>query len=76
MRTRPGAISPMGLLFDDGRSVRLGIDRALRDRPRLLFHPCVNTATLALSGADFFERFLPALGYAPTFVDMEGEEKA
>ena len=71
LRTLPGAISPMGLLFDQERKVRLAIDRALRGEERLLFHPCVNTATLAVSGADFFERLLPALGHEATYVDME-----
>ena len=74
LRTLPGAISPMGLLFDGEKKVRLAIDRALRGEERLLFHPCVNTATLAISGADFFERLLPALGHEAVYVDMEGED--
>lgn len=74
LRTLPGAISPMGLLFDQERKVRLAIDRALRGEERLLFHPCVNTATLAVSGADFFGRLLPALGHEAVYVDMEGED--
>ena len=74
LRTLPRAISPMGLLFDGEKKVRLAIDRALRGEERLLFHPCVNTATLAVSGADFFERLLPALGHEAAFVDMEGED--
>ena len=74
LRTLPGAISPMGLLFDQERKVRLAIDRALRGEERLLFHPCVNTATLAISGADFFGRLLPALGLEAVYVDMEGED--
>ncbi|HIS03912.1 MAG TPA: prolyl-tRNA synthetase associated domain-containing protein [Candidatus Pullichristensenella avicola] len=74
LRTLPGAISPMGLIFDPEKKVRLAVDRALREQPRLLFHPCVNTATLAMSGRDFFETFLPALGREPVFVDMRGEE--
>ena len=74
LRTLPGAISPMGLLFDQERKVRLAIDRALRGEERLLFHPCVNTATLAISGADFFGRLLPALGHEAVYVDMEGED--
>ena len=74
LRTLPGAISPMGLLFDGDKKVRLAIDRALRGEERLLFHPCVNTATLAISGADFFGRLLPALGHEAVYVDMEGED--
>ena len=76
LRTLPGAISPMGLLFDKEKRVRLAIDRALHGEERLLFHPCVNTATLAISGADFFERLLPALGHEATYVDMQGEDDA
>lgn len=74
LRTLPGAISPMGLLFDREKKVHLAIDRALRGEERLLFHPCVNTATLAVSGADFFGRLLPALGHEAVYVDMEGED--
>ena len=74
LRTLPGAISPMGLLFDGEKKVHLAIDRALRVEERLLFHPCVNTATLAISGADFFGRLLPALGHEAVYVDMEGED--
>ena len=74
LRTLPGAISPMGLLFDREKKVRLAIDRALRGEERLLFHRCVNSATLAVSGADFFERLLPALGHEAAYVDMEGED--
>ena len=74
LRTLPGAISPMGLLFDGEKKVHLAIDHALRGEERLLFHPCVNTATLAISGADFFGRLLPALGHEAVYVDMEGED--
>ena len=50
--------------------VRLLVDAALREEPALVFHPCVNTASLRISGADFFGKYLPALGYAPTFVEI------
>ncbi len=76
LRTLPGAISPLGLLFDGERKVRLAIDRTLRSEKRLLFHPCVNTATLALSGKDFFERLLPSLQHEAVYVDMQEEDNA
>lgn len=76
LRTLPGAISPLGLLFDGERKVRLAIDRTLRGEKRLLFHPCVNTATLALSGKDFFERLLPSLQHEAVYVDMQEEDNA
>ena len=70
MRTLPGAISPMGLLFDEEHKIRLLVDEALKDEPELVFHPCVNTASLALKNEDFFGKFLPALGYVPQFVQI------
>jgi len=70
MRTLPGAISPMGLLFPEAREVKLIVDRELLSLPRLLFHPCVNTATLSMSSTDFFEKFLPGAGHAPIMIDI------
>lgn len=70
LQTLPGAISPMGLMFDEGKNVKLVVDSALRDMPRLAFHPCVNTMSLAMSNEDFFGTFLTALGYEPAFVEI------
>lgn len=70
LRTRPGAVSPLGLMFDGEGAVELLVDKALRAEPRLAFHPCDNGWTLAMSGADFFERFLPAVGHAPRWIEV------
>ena len=69
-RARAGAVSPLGLLFDRDNQVRLLMDRALLKHERLAFHPCDNTMTLAMDRAVFLEKFLPAAGHEPTFVDM------
>ncbi len=70
LHTYGGAITPMGLLFDDNRAVRVVIDSALREAPVLAFHPCDNAASLAVTNDDFFGRFLPTLGYLPTYVEI------
>ena len=70
MRTLPGAISPMGLLFDAEHKIRLLVDSALKEEPALVFHPCVNTASLRLTNGDFFGKYLPALGYEPEWVEI------
>lgn len=70
LQTLPGSITPMGLLFDSCRIVKLAVDSALRDAETLVFHPCINTMSLAISGADFFDVFLPALGIEPVFVEI------
>ena len=70
MKCTPGAITPIGLLFDVDKKVKLAVDSALREEETLIFHPCVNTMSVAISGRDFFEVFLPALGYEPVFVEI------
>ena len=69
LMVRPGAVSPMGLLFDAARDVELLVDRELAREEKLAFHPCDNTATLAMRTSDFFHRFLPAVGREPLFVE-------
>ena len=70
LKVHPGAVSPMGLLFDEEKQVELLVDGALREVPRLGFHPCDNSRSLAMAGQDFFERFLPAVGRAPRWVEI------
>ena len=70
LRCRPGAASPLGLLFDRDRRVALLVDRALREVPTLGFHPCDNTLTVAMSGRDFFEVFLPSVRVEPIDVEI------
>jgi Ala-tRNA(Pro) deacylase len=53
----PGSVSPFGLINDAEGSVRVLIDRDLKDADRLIFHPNINTASVVLSWADL-ERFL------------------
>ena len=70
LRVHPGAVSPMGLLFDAQRQVELLVDVGLWDIARLAFHPCDNTRTLAMEGSDFFGRFLKALDREPKWVEI------
>lgn len=57
----PGSVSPFGLIHDAQHAVRIIIDTDLRAAERLIFHPNINTASLAISLPDF-ERFLAAMG--------------
>lgn len=70
LRVAPGAISPLGLLFDRGRRVQLLVDERLKTEARLAFHPNDNAQTLSLASADFFETFLSAVGHQPLFVRL------
>ena len=70
LRVHPGAVSPMGLLFDEGNEVALLVDSGLRDVNRIAFHPCDNSCTLAMAAADFFGKFLPGIGREPVYVEI------
>ncbi len=70
LRTRPGSISPLGLLFDTEKQVTLLMDRALKDEKRLAFHPCLNTHSLAMDTGDFLNVFLPAVAREPVWIEV------
>jgi len=70
LHTLPGAVTPMGLIFDSAKDVKFAVDRSLLDEPALAFHPCVNHMSLAMSGEDFFNVYLKNLGIEPVFVDI------
>ncbi|HEV3057308.1 MAG TPA: prolyl-tRNA synthetase associated domain-containing protein [Vicinamibacterales bacterium] len=65
----PGSVSPFGLINDDGRAVRVVLDRDLRSAARLSFHPNINTVTLVIAGSDF-TRFLDACGHVVQYVNI------
>ena len=69
LRMKPGAISPLGLVFDAEKHVQLALARSLAQEPVLAFHPCVPDATVAFDSADFF-RFLGILGVEVHWVEV------
>ncbi len=74
LRIHPGAVSPMGLIFDTGHHVRLIIDRDLAGgSDRYACHPCVNTSSLAISFTDLLEKIIPATGHDYTWVELPSE---
>lgn len=73
LHIHPGAVSPMGLIHDTDRRVRLIIDRDLADVTRYACHPCVNTASIALSLNDLLTCILPATGHTHTWVELRPE---
>lgn len=76
LHTHPGAVSPLGLIFESARDVRLLVDRRLLNEEILVFHPLENTASVALRGADFLGTFLRAVHRTYTPVDMERKGQA
>lgn len=70
---RPGAITPLGLVFDREKQVRLLVDRDLLSCDEICVHPCVNTASVALKTSDLFEKYFPFTGHTPQLLEITGE---
>ena len=69
----PGAVSPLGLIHDKECRVQLIVDRDLAATERYACHPCVNTASVALTLTDLLERVVPATGHTCTWVELPAE---
>ena len=69
----PGAVSPLGLIHDKECRVTLIADRDLAATEHYACHPCVNTASVALSLTDLLEKVVPATGHTFTWVDLPAE---
>jgi len=65
----PGSVSPLGLVHDTTKAVRVILDSDLRTAERLIFHPNDNTASLTISGSDF-QRFLADRGNSVRWVKL------
>lgn len=70
LHIHPGAVSPMGLMNDASRKVRLIIDRDLMSLEHFGCHPCVNTSTVKMRLSDLLGKFLPATGHEYTVVEL------
>lgn len=73
LRIAPGAVSPLGLIHDKECRVRLIIDRDLATIDYYACHPCINTASIALSLKDLLEKIIPVTGHNYTWVNLPTE---
>jgi Ala-tRNA(Pro) deacylase len=69
----PGSVSVLGLMNDHEHKVRLLMDRDLLAEDSIGMHPCNNTSSLRIGRDELLNTILPALGVAPTFVDLPWE---
>ena len=65
----PGSVTPLALVNDEARAVRLVLDRGVADGGPLNAHPLVNTMTTALAPADLL-RFFEATGHTPRWLNF------
>ena len=66
----PGSLSVLGLMNDSGHRVKLLIDSDVLTGEYIGVHPCINTSSLRIRTADLTEKLIPALGHAPTMVEL------
>ena len=71
----PGSASAFELMHDKEGKVQLVMDRELLEGESISGHPCFSTSTLRLKRTDFLDRFLPAVGHQPVFVDLPWPEQ-
>ena len=65
----PGSVTPLALINDEARTVRLALDRGLGDGGPVNVHPLVNTMTTAMAAQDLL-RFFAATGHEPRWLDF------
>lgn len=73
LHNTPGSVSVMGLMNDTGGQVQLLMDKDVLNGEWFGCHPCMNTSSIRLRLADLLEKFLPAVGHEPVFVELKGK---
>jgi Ala-tRNA(Pro) deacylase len=66
----PGALTPLGLLFDRDRQVTPVIDVHLLHEEQINFHPLINTQSAGLGPRDLL-KFIEACGHSPLVVSFD-----
>lgn len=69
LRTVPGSVSALELLFDTGRRVQLVIDRELWRDEYISGHPGISTSTLKLKREDLL-KYVESTGHTPIYIDL------
>jgi len=64
----PGSITPLALMNDKERRVRVIVDEDVLKSYLMNCHPLYNTASTSLSPTDLF-KFLEHMGYVPSVID-------
>lgn len=72
LRTTPGSVSALELIFDTDLDIRLVIDNDLMKDEYISGHPGISTSTLRLSREDML-KYIKATGHTPTFIDLAAE---
>ena len=70
----PGSVSVLGLMNDKDHRVNLLMDEDVLKGEFIGMHPCINTSSLKMKTSDLMEKVIPAMGHAPTLVQLDSGE--
>lgn len=65
----PGSVTPLAIINDAAKHVKLFLDRDIKRSERVSFHPCINTASIVIQTADFI-RFLDFIGNEYEWIEV------
>lgn len=71
----PGSVTVLGLLNENARDVTVVVDEEVAHFPMVCVHPCVSTASLAISGGDLM-KFVRSTGNRIEMLDIPCECEA
>ena len=69
LNTKQGAVSPLGLIFDEDNNTTLFIDKELEGEEKLSFHPNVDNASIVISYADLI-KYIDDKGISYELLDL------
>lgn len=63
LHSSPGAVSPLGLVFDRNHKIRLYVDNDVLTKDFIALHPCVNNESYVFKTSEFINSFLSVVGH-------------
>lgn len=65
-----GSVSPLGLVFDSAKEITLCYEAAVRNTPRIAFHPCDNASTVIFTQDVFWNQVVPLLNIQSVSIEI------
>lgn len=69
----PGSVTPLGLINDKDKTVRVLFDRDVLAYDEFACHPCINSASVILRLKDMTDKVVVATGHDITWVTLPNE---
>lgn len=65
----PGSVTPLAIISDAAKHVKLFLDKDIKRSEKVSFHPCINTASIVIQTEDFI-RFLDFIGNEYEWIEV------